>query len=84
MKIKNDMSLTSARDHAEHLLCESLGVDTVAELEAEGWVLEWAPVPCGGYQYLVGEPTAAGGAVGVLVAPVALVSAAGQVTWLLD
>ena len=84
MKIKNDMSISAARAQAERLLCESLGTEDISELENEGWVLDWAPAPCGGLQFLVGEPTWGGGAVGVLVAPVALVSAAGQVTWLVD
>jgi hypothetical protein len=80
MKIKNDMSLTSARAHVEHTYAAQLEA-TPAELEAEGWVLDWAPAPCGGLQYLVGEPTF-GGYVSVQLAPVALVSAAGHVTWL--
>lgn len=82
MKIKNDMSPSAARAYVESTYAAQLE-STPAELESEGWVLDWAPAPCGGFQYLVGEPTF-GGCVSVLLAPVALVSAAGQVTWLVD
>jgi hypothetical protein len=77
--IKNELMTT--RTYVETTYAESLGA-TPSELKAEGWALDWAPASCGGFQYLVGEPCFAGAGPHLLFAPVALVSAAGQVTWL--